>query len=99
MNIYDKAKWQIDSGMPKEKVLAHFVLIFEWLHSKNMLSKEGIEMLEAGMDDSISLNEEMVTEDGNAFLLKYYDNLISSSNYSIDAEKKLINSYFEDFVK
>lgn len=99
ITIYDKASWQVEGGMDVDKVIAHFVTIFEWLHSKKMLNNEGSQFIEIGIDDSISLNEEMVTKEGNQFLSKYYDKIISESNYDKDIEKKLLDSYYKEFCK
>lgn len=97
MNIYDKAMWQIDAGVSKEKAVEHFVLVFEWLAEKELLSTEGKEMIEIGIDESISLHEGMVNEQGNAFLSKYYDKIISESNYDINLEKNLLDTYYSEF--
>ena len=40
-----------------------------------------MEILDLGMDSSVSLNEQMVTEKGFKFLEKYYDEVI---NYGCD---------------
>ena len=99
MNIYDKATWQIEGGIPEEKVVAHFALVFEWLHQKSMLSSDGIDMLENGIDESISLNEEMVTDEGNMFLSEFYDEFISETNYCLEIEKEALDRYFEEFKR
>lgn len=62
-----------------------------------MLSDEGKEQYEIGIDDSCSLNERMVTSKGNGFLKEYYDDVINNDADSIFdalAEKlKMYSSY------
>ncbi|MDE6642198.1 MAG: hypothetical protein K2K63_16935 [Acetatifactor sp.] len=76
MLIFDKAAWQIDGGVPEELVVSHFKIVFLWLDKHDMLSAEGKEELEDGIDDCVSLNEELVTEDGIDFLENCYDDYL-----------------------
>jgi len=94
MNIYDKASWQLDGGMDLEVVIKHFELMFDWLNEKNFLSDDGKEMLEIGIDDSISLNENHVTSEGKDFLDSIYDKLISESDYDVTIEKELLDKFY-----
>lgn len=99
MKIFDKAAWQIDGGISEEIVIAHFTAILEWLQSMNMLSADGEEILEIGIDDSVSLNEKMLSEEGNEFLTKYYDEIIAKSKYISTVVKDLLDSYYKEFKK
>ena len=94
MKIFDKASWQIDNGMNEEVVIAHFKFIFEWLKEHNMLSPSGLEILEIGIDEDVSLHEGLVNERGLHFLEKYYDKLIADSQYDVAREKVLIDILF-----
>lgn len=97
MRIFDKAAWQIDNGMDKDTVINHFTLMFEWLKNHNMLSKDGLDILYIGIDNATSLNEQLVTEEGAEFLTKYYDKLISESEYNVSLEGYLLSSYYSKF--
>lgn len=77
MKIYDKAAWHIDGGEKKEDVLKRFSIIFSYLAKNNMLTDEGKEILELGIDSSVSLHERMVNESGKTFLDNEYDILLS----------------------
>lgn len=99
MKIYDKAAWQIDKGLDKKVVIKHFKFIFTWLKSRKMLSNEGIEVYKSGIDEEISLHENLLTEEGNKFIDKYYDMLIMASEYDVAKEKKLINEFRVEFCK
>lgn len=99
MKIYDKAAWQIDKGLDKKVVIKHFKFIFIWLKSRKMLSDEGIEVYKSGIDEEISLHENLLTEEGNKFIDKYYDMLITASEYDVEKEKKIINEFRVEFCK
>lgn len=80
MKIYDKAKWHIDGGENKEEVLKKLSLIFQFLNQKKWLTSEGEEIYELGVDESTSLHERMVNDDGKKFLDERYDTLLSCSS-------------------
>lgn len=86
MTIYDKANWHIDYGENEKEVLAKYSLWMEYLHERNMLSHEGEELFELGVDDSFSLTDVMVTKEGNTFLEREYnlhagDTLVSLQDF------------------
>ncbi len=74
--IYDKAQWHIDAGENANSVIARIKAVFEFLNDKDLLSAEGKELLELGIDSSASLNKRMVTEKGGKFLEAHYNNVI-----------------------
>ncbi|MBQ5564138.1 MAG: hypothetical protein IIT39_12265 [Clostridia bacterium] len=76
MIIFDKAAWHIDAGMNESDVVKKFKSVFDWLDRHTLLSEEGLEILDFGIDSSISLNEKMVTKKGFRFLDEYYDQVI-----------------------
>ena len=76
LEIYDKAQWHIDAGENSEAVIRKFEAVFQFLKAKGLLQREGEEMLEIGIDSSISLHERMVTEKGKEFLKTCYDKVI-----------------------
>ena len=78
--VYDKAAWHIDAGEPIGKVLEHFKFIMNWSNQNRLLSDEGEEILEFGIDDSISIHSRLFTERGNMFMTKHYDTFISAQS-------------------
>lgn len=86
MKVFDKAQWHIDQGENTSEVIAKFKAVFSFLHAHKMLSADGLEMYEFGIDSSISLNERMVTPNGSFFLAKHYDAVINCSAKTIVAE-------------
>lgn len=100
MIIIDKAAWQIDGGVPEELVVNHFKTVFLWLKRHDMLSDEGEEEFEDGIDDCASLNEDLITKEGIEFLEKCYDDylkVIAKDKYGIDYNgyelEKIYNQY------
>ncbi len=88
--VYDKASWHIDAGEPTSRVLAHFEFIMFWCNQNNLLSDEGEEILELGIDASISIHSRLLNERGNLFMTKYYDTFISAqSEQSSEMDKML----------
>ena len=91
MKSYDKAAWHIDGGERETDVIARFKDIFAFLSDKKMLSAEGMETLEFGMDSSVSLNSNMVNAEGETFLDAYYDVILNQNPKEI--QKSLQESY------
>lgn len=87
MKVYDKAAWHIDGGENKDAVLKKMGIVLAYLAKHNMLTDEGKEILDMGIDSSISLHERMVNKDGQEFLESEYDSLLKLSESEI--QKKL----------
>lgn len=83
MKSYDKASWHIDGGENELEVITRFKDVFTFLADKRMLNAEGLETFEFGMDDSASLNSNMLTSEGEAFLDAYYDVVLSKDPKNI----------------
>lgn len=99
VQIYDKASWQIDNGLIKESVINHFQFIFSWLMKNNLLSKDGLEVYEIGIDDSISLNDKLLNEKGQLFIKEFYDNYIETINYGEIENEMLLQKMFDEWEK
>lgn len=95
LKIYDKAQWHIDAGEDATSCIKRIKAVFEFLQEKGMLSDEGKEMIEMGIDSSISLNERMVTEQGKRFLERCYDDILQVQLRSV--KKELKEKYKEFF--
>ncbi|MBO5004018.1 MAG: hypothetical protein J6D03_01945 [Clostridia bacterium] len=100
LKIFDKAQWQIDGGITEELVVNQFNLVFLWLDKHKMLSDEGKEELEFGIDCEASLNEELLTIEGVDFLDKYYDDflaVISKDRYGKDDSIDELDNLYKKF--
>jgi len=73
LKIYDKAQWHIDGGEDKISVVDKLKIILHFLLDKGLLSSEGKEIVNLGVDSSISIHERMLTQEGKKFMDEYYD--------------------------
>lgn len=94
MNIYDKARWQIEGGIPENAVVAHFKFMFEWLNDYKLLNEYGLETLTDGIDEEAILTDEMVNVGGKNFLDKYYDEYVSQIDYGINENADLLEKLY-----
>lgn len=83
LKVYDKAEWHIDAGENSKFVISRFKLIMNFLKAKSMLSNEGEEIIDIGIDSSISIHERMLTNLGKEFIESYYDNIIDKNENEI----------------
>lgn len=99
MIIYDKASWQLDKGMSKTRVIKHFSFIFDFLKQNDFLNENGLEIMDIGIDTSISLNDSLLNEKGNVFLAKYYDEMLELNGYNTKKNRAFLdNKLNEDDV-
>lgn len=96
LKIYDKAQWHIDAGEDAASCVKRIKAVFEFLQEKNMLSDEGNEIVEAGIDSSISLNERMVTVQGKRFLERFYDDILQ---FPLKSVKKQLKEDYKIFFE
>ena len=85
MVIFDKPKWHIDAGMNIKDVLEKFRIVFDFLSSNDMLSNDGIEQIEIGIDEECSLNEMAVNKKGKSFLEYCYNDIINYNSEDMAA--------------
>ena len=90
--VYDKASWHIDAGEPTSSVLSHFKFIIDWCNQNIHLTDEGEEILELGIDASISINSRLLNERGNMFMTKYYDMFISAQIEQTSEMNKMLKT-------
>ncbi len=94
MIIYDKARWQIEGGIPEAAVLMHFKFMFEWLKKCKLLNDYGLETLKDGIDEEAILTDEMVNISGKNFLDKYYDEYVSQIDYGMHEKEDLLETLY-----
>lgn len=86
--VYDKAKWHIDAGEDTKGVFDRFKKVFSFLKSRNMLTPEGLEQIEIGIDSEAVLHSRMLTRVGQLFLDANYDAILKCPISSISSELK-----------
>lgn len=77
IKVYDKVSWHTDGGEDEAEVIEKFKIVFEFLNIKHLLNKDGKEVYRTGIDSSTSLHSGLVTDEANAFLTEYYDEVIN----------------------
>ena len=97
MVVYDKAKWQIEGGIPVQNVVNHFSFIFEWLEKNDLLNEYGKQTHKIGLDEFLILCDEMVTEEGKHFLDKCYDEYIGKVEYGENENSEELDKMFNAF--
>ena len=96
LKVYDKAQWHIDAGEPEDKVIERFKMLFKFLDSKGLLIQEGKEILELGIDSSVSIHERMLSDAGNSFLDKYYNKVLESG---LSQYEDMLENAYNDYIK
>jgi hypothetical protein len=96
LKVYDKAQWHIDAGAYEEVVVKKMKVLFDFLDAKGLLQAEGKELLEIGIDDSVSIHERMLTEEGNKFMESKYDTVINTKEEEF---YEALETAFKEFKK
>lgn len=81
---YDKVNWHFPEGKgcpSLEAAKKHFFVVTQWLKGKGLLSAEGSEALENGIDSEFSLTAHMVTAEGNKILGECYEAWVRTVQY------------------
>lgn len=92
LKVYDKAKWHIDAGEDSGAVIDKLKAVLEFLDKEGMLTSEGKEIMDLGVDSSVSIHERMLTDKGINFMDLNYDNIIHlSTEKIISTLEELIN--------
>lgn len=91
LKIYDKAKWHIDAGEDSGVVINKLKAVLEFLDKEGMLTSEGKEILDLGVDSSVSIHERMLTDKGRNFMESNYDKImyLSAKNITIALEQAI----------
>lgn len=93
MIIYDKASWQLDGGISPKNVVDHFTFVFLWLEKNHLLSADGEEIENMGIDISVSLTDNLVTNEGKQFLDRYYDEYLKTITYGVSENEKWLDEH------
>lgn len=84
--IYDKVSWHFPEGSNCSSLDAakvHFKVLMHWLDSQRLLSEEGQEAMEVGIDSDFSLTSYMLTERGNKLLTACYAEWLCTVKYGV----------------
>ena len=78
--VYDKIQWHLNED--HDMAINRMKTLLSFLNEKGLLSEEGKEILEFGVDESTSVHERMLTDDGKDFMDACYDKALGSKNFS-----------------
>lgn len=95
MKVYDKSKWHNNGENNELNIKEYFQNLMELLLKNNMLSEDGREILDIGIDNDFSLNSKLVNEKGNLFLGKNYDEILSSIDFNNKISIDNIDKFFK----
>ena len=96
MKIYDKVQWHLDAGENKETVVSRFKEMFKLLNQYNLLTDDGLEIYDLGIDADVSIHEYLINDKGNKFFEMYYDEMINLNTSEI---QKQFEKFLECFDK
>ena len=92
---YDKVSWHFPDGKncpSLEAAKVHFDVVIRWLESQNLLSSEGREAVEIGIDSDFSLTSYMLTDTGNELLATCYAEWVCTIQYGIRPSVRLLEN-------
>lgn len=100
IEVYDKVSWHFPEGKncpSLEAAKEHFVSVMDWLKENQLLSDEGKEVLELGIDSDFSIASPMLNAKGNELMRKYYSDWLRSIDYTKKPNLTLLNNGLEMF--
>ena len=83
MKVYDEVSWHFPDGGAEslEMAKSHFKVLMDWLYQNQLLSPDGIEAYQVGIDSDFSITDAMLTTEGNAIVNNIYDKWIKTIDY------------------
>jgi hypothetical protein len=90
---YDKVSWHFPEGKncpSLEAAKVHLDVVMYWLESEGLLSAEGSEVMEIGIDSDFALTSYMLNDKGNQLLARYYAEWVSTVQYGTRPSVKLL---------
>lgn len=92
---YDKVSWHFPEGKncpSLDAAKVHFDVVMHWLKSKDLLSEEGCEAMEIGIDSDFSITSYMLTDMGNQLLTMCYAEWASTVQYGMRPSVRLLEN-------
>jgi len=95
IKVYDKVSWHYPEGKnysSLEAAKSHFIAIMNWLKENELLSEEGKEICDLGIDSDFSLTSSMLNGKGNDIITKYYSDWLRSFDYTKKPNFNILNN-------
>ncbi len=97
---YDKVSWHFPDGKTCPSLQAakvHFSVVMRWLESQNLLSAEGHEAVEMGIDSDFALTSSMLTDTGDRLLGTCYAKWVRTVQYGTRPSVRLLENCLRKF--
>lgn len=97
--VYDKVSWHYPEGKncpSLDAAKVHFVFVMAWLKENNLLSDEGNEIYDVGIDADFSITSSMLNRKGNDILKKHYSEWLSNIGYSEYVDLKILEKGLQE---
>ena len=91
---YDKVSWHFPDGKncpDLDAAKVHFDVLMRWLESQHLLSEEGQETMEVGIDSDFSLTSHMLTDKGNRLLTACYTEWARTVKYGVRPSMSILD--------
>lgn len=98
--VYDKVSWHFPEGKDcpsLEAAKAHFNVLLAWLKKHDLLSDEGREIFDLGVDADFSITSSMLNKKGNDVLSKHYVDWLRSIDYSGNVDMKILDDGLSEY--
>jgi len=98
--VYDKVSWHYPEGKNcsnLEAAKVHFFAVMKWLKKNSLLSAEGEEILELGIDSDFSITSSMLNEKGNEVFKKHYSSWLKTIDYSKNVDTKILDDGLREY--
>ena len=93
MATYDKVSWHFPDGEKCTDVgvaKIHFKVLMLWLKKQDLLSEEGREAMDAGVDSEFALTSYMLTSKGNRLLENCYADWARTVTYGVEPSMSIL---------
>lgn len=90
---YDKVSWHFPDGKNCPNLDAakvHFDALMHWLKSQDLLSEEGQEAVDAGVDSDFAITSHMLTGKGNRLLKSCYAEWARTVKYGVQPSMSIL---------
>lgn len=101
ITVYDKVSWHYPEGkgcQNLEDAKVHFKSVMNWLKKNKLLSDEGEEIFELGIDADFSITSSMLNEKGNDVLEKHYSSWLKTVDYSENINFKVLDDGLREYM-
>jgi hypothetical protein len=93
--VYDKVSWHFPEGKDCPSLSAakkHFEVLMNWLKQNHLLSNEGEEIFELGIDADFSINSSMLSQEGQKIMDEIYSSWLGGINYDDNVDLTIFNA-------